>query len=101
MDIDQAKTFLAITANGSFLEAAKQLHLTQSTVSARIQRLEDELGTRLFVRNRAGASLTPAGRRFFEYAKRLVLTAEQAGEFLAAWPAILDDAYAADPGTAS
>ena len=30
----------------------------------------------------------------------LVLTAEQAGEFLAAWPAILDDAYAADPGTA-
>ncbi len=78
MDIDQAKTFLAITAQGSFLEAAKQLHLTQSTVSARILRLEDELGTRLFVRNRAGASLTPAGRRFLDYAKRLVLTAEQA-----------------------
>lgn len=78
MDIDQARTFLAITASGSFLEAAKQLHLTQSTVSARIQRLEEELGTRLFVRNRAGTSMTPAGRRFFEYAKRLVLTAEQA-----------------------
>lgn len=78
MDIDQAKTFLAITAQGSFLEAAKQLHLTQSTVSARIRRLEDELGTRLFTRNRAGASLTPAGRRFLDYAKRLVLTAEQA-----------------------
>ena len=42
MDIDQARTFLAITANGSFLEAARQLHLTQSTVSARIQRLEDD-----------------------------------------------------------
>ncbi len=78
MDIDQARTFLAITANGSFLEAAKQLHLTQSTVSARIQRLEEELGARLFVRNRAGTSLTPAGRRFLEYAKRLVLTADQA-----------------------
>lgn len=78
MDIDQAKTFLAITAHGSFLEAARQLHLTQSTVSARIRRLEDELGTRLFVRNRAGTSLTPAGRRFLDYAKRLVLTAEQA-----------------------
>ncbi|TAM47001.1 MAG: LysR family transcriptional regulator [Gammaproteobacteria bacterium] len=78
MDIDQAKTFLAITAQGSFLEAARQLHLTQSTVSARILRLEDELGTRLFTRNRAGASLTPAGRRFLDYAKRLVLTAEQA-----------------------
>ncbi|MHB8743087.1 MAG: LysR family transcriptional regulator [Sulfuricaulis sp.] len=78
MDIDQARTFLAINANGSFLAAARQLHLTQSTVSARIQRLEAELGTRLFVRNRAGTSLTPAGRRFFEYAKRLVLTANQA-----------------------
>jgi DNA-binding transcriptional LysR family regulator len=78
MDIDQTRTFLAITAHGSFLEAARQLHVTQSTVSARIRRLEDELGTRLFVRNRAGASLTPAGRRFLGYAKRLVLTADQA-----------------------
>jgi len=78
MDIDQARTFLAITAHGSFVEAGKQLHLTQSTVSARIQRLEDELGTRLFVRNRSGANLTLAGRRFIDYAKRLVLTADQA-----------------------
>jgi len=78
MDIDQARTFLAITAHGSFLEAAHRLHLTQSTVSARIRRLEEELGTRLFVRKRAGASLTLAGRRFLQHAKRLVLTAEQA-----------------------
>jgi len=78
MDIDQARTFLAITAYGSFLEAARRLHLTQSTVSARIQRLEEELGVRLFVRNRAGATLTMGGRRYTEYAKRLVLTAEQA-----------------------
>jgi DNA-binding transcriptional LysR family regulator len=78
MDINQARTYLAIVANGSFLEAAQQLHLTQSTVSARIQRLEEELDTRLFVRNRSGASLTQAGKRFMEYAKRLVLTAEQA-----------------------
>ncbi len=78
MDIDQARTFLAITAHGSFLEASRHLHLTQSTISARIQRLEAELGARLFVRNRAGAELTPAGKRFFEYAKRLVLTADQA-----------------------
>ena len=78
MDIEQARTFLAIAANGSFLEAARQLHLTQSTVSARIQRLEAELDASLFIRNRSGATLTQAGRRFMEYAKRLVLTAEQA-----------------------
>lgn len=78
MDIDQARTFLTITAHGSFVEAGRQLHLTQSTVSARIQRLEEELGTRLFTRNRSGATLTLAGRRFLDYAKRLVLTADQA-----------------------
>ena len=78
MDIEQARTFLAIAGYGSFLEASRRLHLTQSTVSARIQRLEEELGVRLFVRNRAGAALTAGGRRFAEYAKRLVLTAEQA-----------------------
>lgn len=78
MDIDQARTFLAIAAHGSFLEAARRLHVTQSTVSARIQNLEQELGARLFVRNRAGAVATPAGQRFLQHAKTLVLTVEQA-----------------------
>ncbi|MGD2076198.1 MAG: LysR family transcriptional regulator [Gammaproteobacteria bacterium] len=78
MDIEQARTFLAIAAHGSFLEAANRLHVTQSTVSARMQNLEADLGARLFVRNRAGATLTPAGRRFLHHAKTLVLTVEQA-----------------------
>ena len=47
MDIEQARTFLAIAAHGSFLEAAGRLHVTQSTVSARIQHLEADLGARL------------------------------------------------------
>ncbi len=78
MDLEQARTFLAIAAHGSFLEAARRLHVTQSTVSARIQNLEADLGAKLFVRNRAGASLTPSGRRFIRHAKTLMLTVEQA-----------------------
>jgi LysR family transcriptional regulator, flagellar master operon regulator len=78
MDIDQARTFLAIAAHGSFLEAARRIHVTQSTVSARIRNLESELGVRLFARNRSGATLTAAGRRFLPHAKTLVLTVEQA-----------------------
>ncbi|MEA1051190.1 LysR family transcriptional regulator [Lamprobacter modestohalophilus] len=78
MDIDQVKTFLAVAAHGSFLEASAQLHVTQSTVSARIQSLEQQFGARLFVRNRAGASLTHAGERFLRHAKTLLLTYEQA-----------------------
>ncbi|NCA72582.1 MAG: LysR family transcriptional regulator [Sphingobacteriia bacterium] len=78
MDIEQVKTFLAIAAHGSFQEAANRVHVTQSTVSARIQGLEQYLNARLFVRNRSGATLTAAGRRFLRHAKTLVLTLEQA-----------------------
>lgn len=76
--MNQVKTFLAVAANGSFLEAASRLHVTQSTVSSRIQGLESYLGASLFVRNRSGAVLTAAGRRFMHHAKTFVLTLEQA-----------------------
>jgi len=78
MDTEQVRTFLAVAAHGSFLDGAERLHVTQSTVSARIHNLETYLGARLFVRNRSGASLTPAGKRFLRHAKSLVLTLEQA-----------------------
>lgn len=78
MDIDQIRTFLGVVANNSFLEAANRLHVTQSTVSTRIQRLEAYLGVTLFVRNRSGATLTLAGQRFFRHAKSFLLTLEQA-----------------------
>ena len=41
----------------AFYEAATRLHVTQSTVSSRIQGLEAYLGATLFVRNRSGATL--------------------------------------------
>jgi DNA-binding transcriptional LysR family regulator len=78
MDTEQIRTFLAVAAHGSFLEAASRLHVTQSTVSARIRALENYLRASVFVRNRAGAALTPAGRRFLRHAKALMLTLEQA-----------------------
>ncbi|MDI1232560.1 MAG: LysR family transcriptional regulator [Methylobacter sp.] len=78
MDIEQIRTFLSVAANGSFLEAASRLYVTQSTVSTRIQRLEAYLGVSLFVRNRSGATLTLPGRRFLRHAKSLLLTLEQA-----------------------
>jgi DNA-binding transcriptional LysR family regulator len=78
MDIEQIRTFLSVAANGSFLEAANRLHVTQSTVSTRIQRLESYLGVTLFVRNRSGAALTLPGQRFLHHAKSLLLTLEQA-----------------------
>ena len=78
MDTELARTFLTVAATGNFVAAASRLHITQSTVSARISTLETALGTRLFQRGRNGAELTAAGKRFLRHAKNLVRTVEQA-----------------------
>lgn len=78
MDIELARTFLAIVEAGSFVRAAERLHVTQTAVSARIRSLEDQLRRTLFTRNKAGASLTPAGEQFLRYAPTLVQVWERA-----------------------
>lgn len=78
MDTELARTFLTVVASGSFVGAAERLHVSQSTVSARIQTLEEQLGCSLFVRNKAGTTLTVAGRQFQRHASTLVRTIEQA-----------------------
>ncbi|MEO9231473.1 MAG: LysR family transcriptional regulator [Devosia sp.] len=72
MDIALAKTFLEIAETGSFVAAAGRLNVTQTAVSARVHALEEQLGRRLFVRNKSGARLTPAGERFVRHATTLV-----------------------------
>jgi DNA-binding transcriptional LysR family regulator len=78
MDTELARTFLAVVAAGSFVRAAERLFVTQSTVSARIQSLEAELGCPLFVRNKAGTVLTSAGRQFQKHATTLLRVVAQA-----------------------
>jgi LysR family transcriptional regulator, flagellar master operon regulator len=78
MDTELARTFLTVVAAGNFVGAAERLHVTQSTISARIHTLESSLGCRLFVRNKGGTTLTPEGRHFQKYASTLVRTVEQA-----------------------
>ena len=72
MDIAAARTFLEIVKTGSFVRAAAALNLTQTAISARVRVLERELGQPLFVRNKAGVRLTPAGQRFQRHAGSLV-----------------------------
>ena len=72
MDTELARTFLEIVRTRSFVRAAEQLNVSQTTVSARIKTLEERLGRSLFVRNKNGASLTPAGEQFLRYAPMFV-----------------------------
>ena len=83
MDIDLARTFLAIAETGNFNRAAEQVNVTQSTVSMRIKSLEDILGQSLFIRSKAGTTMTGPGLLFRKYAESLVRTWEQARQEIA------------------
>src|SRR4051812_20220812 len=66
---DQLDAFEAVARLGSFSLAAAELHITQPALSRRIQGLEAELETPLFVRSHSGADLTEAGRRLLGFAQ--------------------------------
>lgn len=72
MDIELARTFVEIVSTGSFIKAADRLHVAQTTVSARVRLLEQQLGRPLFVRNKGGAVLTPAGEQFLRFAPKFL-----------------------------
>lgn len=83
MDVARVRTFLEIVRGGSFLAAAERLNVTQTTISARIRTLEDELGQQLFIRNRSGARMTQAGEDFRPHAESFVQVWERATHQLA------------------
>jgi len=63
MNIENLKCFIAVASCESFTKASEQLFLTQSTVSRRVARLEDDLGKRLIVRsNSSDFTLTREGK---------------------------------------
>ena len=59
--------FFICAQTGHFTEAAGQLFITQSALSQRIAKLEDEIGTPLFIRKSSGISLTPAGEELLSF----------------------------------
>ena len=72
MEIQQARVFLAVARESSFSGAARRLYRTQPTVTMAVQKLERELGSRLFERAGHGVRLTRAGERLLEAVGPLV-----------------------------
>lgn len=72
MNTELLKTFLTIVQTGSFTKAAQQLYVVQSTVSNRMKELEKEIGQPLLVRSGLLAELTPYGKAFLPYAKKIL-----------------------------
>lgn len=72
MNMKQLETFYWVERLGSFSAAAERVHATQSTISMRIQELEQSLGVKLFDRAHRMARLTPKGKELLPYVRQLV-----------------------------
>jgi DNA-binding transcriptional LysR family regulator len=72
MELRHLRAFIAVAERGSFTKAAETLHIAQPPLSRRIQQLEQEIGTKLFVREGHGATLTAEGRQLLEQARIVV-----------------------------
>lgn len=78
MDASDLRVFEAVARLGGMSRAALELNTVQSNVSARIQLLEEELGTLLFQRQSRGVALTDAGRVLLPYASNVLGTLSEA-----------------------
>jgi DNA-binding transcriptional LysR family regulator len=83
IDLTRLRAFIYAAESLSFSEAAKQLHLTQPTVSHRIKNLERTFGVELFTRSGHTLKLTEAGRLLLPYAHKLIHQAGEVQEMMA------------------
>lgn len=72
MDIRQLQYFVGIAETGRFSDASRMLFVTQSAVSQQIKQLEEELGTKLFVRQPHSVTLTESGQELLPLAKKVL-----------------------------
>ncbi|WHY60020.1 LysR family transcriptional regulator [Cytobacillus firmus] len=72
MNLDYLKVFYVTANNKSFSQTAKDLHLSQSSVSLQIKQLEEQWDCQLFERTTKKISLTPAGEILYHKVKKLI-----------------------------
>jgi DNA-binding transcriptional LysR family regulator len=94
LDLRQLRYFVTVAEELHFGRAAKRLHMTQPPLSQTILALEELLGAPLFLRDRRGVELTPAGQALLPEARRMLLHAAE-------MPALVRAAAAGETGRLS
>ncbi|SMP78981.1 LysR family transcriptional regulator [Noviherbaspirillum suwonense] len=77
MDLRRIRHFVVLAETLNFRRAAERLHMAQPPLSVSIQKLEAEVGTKLFIRSPSGVSLTPSGKSALAEARRLLFHGSQ------------------------
>ena len=78
MELRNLAHFVSIAESGSFTKAARQLRLAQPGLSREINKLEDELHAKLFVRYRYGVKLTDTGKLLLKHANKILAQVNEA-----------------------
>ena len=78
MEIRNLKTFLTVARLLSFRKSAEMLNYAQSSISAQIKNLEEELGKPVFRRRGKNVELTDAGRKLVQYAQKMIAMEKEA-----------------------
>ncbi|MDF2721426.1 MAG: LysR family transcriptional regulator [Paenibacillus sp.] len=76
MTLQQLKYIVTIVSCGSISEAAKQLFISQPSLSAAVKEIEQEIGVDIFLRSSKGIALSNEGAEFLSYARQVVEQAE-------------------------
>lgn len=105
LTVRQLRAFVLVVQKGSFTDAGRAMHLTQSAVSILVRDLEEALGSRLIDRTTRSIAITAVGQEFFASAQRILaeiehavgnvdkLIAKQRGRVVVAAPLVLSSTF--------
>ncbi|MEL0299309.1 MAG: LysR family transcriptional regulator, partial [Flavobacteriaceae bacterium] len=77
MTLTQLEYLCAVAEHGNFTVAAEKSFVTQPTLSMQVQKLEDQLGVRIFNRSTKPIKLTPVGEKILVQAKMIIAEAQR------------------------
>jgi LysR family hca operon transcriptional activator len=82
MELRHIRYFVAVAETLNMRQAATRLHLSQPPLTRQIHDLEEEVGTKLFVRSKSGMHLTEAGQTFLREARSILSQSQRAVQLL-------------------